>query len=235
MSFLPDGYKVQSSKTLKVVTDHQPPTDWGLVTFRCSFLPHYINVKDFSRTALVKCYWELEHGYKELVSTPAMENGTEREQDSIDLVNSKKGWSLKKNETPFKWMFLTGTPDCFHENGKSLSPGQIIRIESKQYSEEELERFTIADIKTRQTPESFDAKIKSELKKQLWQLIGYSFMTGIRKVQLIDTDLQTGRVRIVNYRVTDEDWQRLLDLQRYSIELWKKCRSLKIKPHQYPG
>ena len=107
-------------------------------------------------------------GYNSLVSTKAMQKGTDFEHESIELVNQIRDSFYIKNEETIENDYLIGTPDIILDN-------------------------SIIDIKTSWSLETFPAIAAEGINKDYeWQLRGYMMLCDKSSAELIycmiDTD-----------------------------------------------
>lgn len=148
--------------------------------------------KGLSEPEMLKIYNEYVNGVKTILQTPAILKGIEREDDSIELYNSKVGRFHIKNEQKFEdkspHKIIKGTPDI-------LTPNWVI------------------DIKTCETSETF-AKIteKKAFNRYYWQLVGYSYLTGRNKAALVFTDLDEQKLKVYTYNIIEADRILLIEL-----------------------
>jgi hypothetical protein len=117
---------------------------------------------EISATAmsLIKELWIMrEFGREKYIQTKYMLKGIEQENSSIQLLNSILSKEYQKNEKFFENDFITGTPDIIGD--------EIIDIKSSW------DLWTFASIDE-----------KTALKTYRYQLLGYMWLTGIKKAKL---------------------------------------------------
>lgn len=148
--------------------------------------------KGLSEPEMLKIYNEYVNGVKTILQTPAILKGIEREDESIELYNTKVGRFHVKNEQKFEdhgpHKIIHGTPDI-------LTPNWVI------------------DIKTCESSETFDkVDEKKAFNRYYWQLVGYSYLTGRNKAALVFTDLDNGQLKVYTYKILEADKALLIEL-----------------------
>lgn len=159
-------------------------------------LPKLILAKNgLSEAELLKIYSEYVEGKKIILQTEAIQKGIIREDDSIELYNSKVGRFHTKNETKFDDKDLPDTLNILHGTPDILTANWVI------------------DIKTCKNSDTFDrVNEKKAYRRYWWQLVAYSYLTGRKKTALVFTDLDTGRIKIYTYHILEADWKLLLEV-----------------------
>lgn len=148
-----------------------------------------------SEAELLKIYSEYVEGKKIILQTEAIQKGILREDDSIELYNSKVGRFHTKNETKFDDKDLPDTLNIIHGTPDILTANWVI------------------DIKTCQSSDTFDrVNEKKAYRRYWWQLVGYSYLTGRKKTALVFTDLDTERIKIYTYHILEADCKLLLEV-----------------------
>jgi hypothetical protein len=162
------------------------PKNFDDYKFSCHPLPKLILVGGYSDNELLRIYNKHIKGEETILQTPAILNGIEREQDSIELYNKLYGRFHVKNEQYYPSTHLHGTPDI-------VTPNWVI------------------DVKTCMKSDTFDRITESKAYRAYWwQLVAYSYLTSKMNVSLVFTDLNTERIKKYDFKVIPADHELLM-------------------------
>ena len=143
--------------------------DFSTYKFRPSSLPDLMTgtrskdgLSETAKAVIRKCYIDQMFGRREFVQTPPMTKGIMVESDTLELVHTVYGETYFKNKTKYSNDFITGTPD-------------VVPAEDK-----------IIDVKSAWTIFTFAAVDEKKARDDyFWQLVGYAWMIGKTKGELI--------------------------------------------------
>jgi hypothetical protein len=149
-------------------------------------------LSDGAKTYLEEIFIEEFFGRKQIVSSFAMEKGTNFEPESIALFNQFIGFEFSKNEQTLENSYLKGTPD----------------IISKE---------TVIDIKTSRDIFSFFKAGMTSLYK--YQLIAYCILTGKPRAKLAYCLINNpaSEIKRQSYFVNPEDVETIKQIEANNI------------------
>lgn len=138
--------------------------------FRVSSLPYLMTnsrsksdpLSEIAKELIRKCYIKEVYNREDFVTTPAMLKGTMVESDILDLIHAVTGQTYFKNKTRYENDFVIGTPDI------SAAQDRVI------------------DCKASWSIWTFAATDEETAKKNYyWQLVGYAWLLGKQKGELV--------------------------------------------------
>lgn len=192
---------------------YNPPekdVDFSKIKFHPHWMPSLCTQKKPFGKKLYQVYEEVTTGRREVIQTDAVIQGIEREQDSIDIVNSKFGTMFQKNTTRFTNDWYTGEPDIID------APNDLI-----------------IDIKTSGSPEAFDNLTWSSFTRYLPQGIAYCDLLEYSIFEVIFVNLTGNKIKKMTFNITPEMIQaqrRRVEFMRGVMRGWNDPQSLdKIK------